>query len=355
MLSTERSVAVAAGAVGIALTLAQYVVPAWDGFHTWQYTAAQVLVCVVLLAYARSARKTEGETGARLAIAAVGAFVIAAAGIGSGLLGPDTRTVSSAPGTVTPLPDVGAAAFFPIQDAAGIARGDAHVLLRRRDADAVDIGPGVRRYVGATALETVPKLAGYAEAWDGGGAHLTITQPTSSAFLSHVLFFPQMVAIAGKSLASDAFATPALHRQVKTFYFPKDAISTSAAMHGVTGPAILFAIDDDSGRLVPGGIGFAQSGRDLRLGGMRVRVTLGTYPALVISAIPYPLAVGIGLVVFFGGLAYAALGRPKRAVVEEPSLAASGLRVPDDGESMIGPNDPAKNFAQPYRTGGPPS
>ena len=353
-MSTERAVALAAGVIGIALTLAQYVVPAWDGFHTWQYTAAQVLVSVVLLAYARSARKTEGEIGGRLAIAAVGAFVIAATGIGSGLLGPDTRTVASAPGTVRPLPDVGAAAFFPIEDATGLARGDAHVLLRRRDADAVDIGPGVRRYVGATALETVPKLAAYAEAWDASGAHLTITQPTSAAFLSPVLFFPQMVTIAGKSLAADGFATPALHRQVKAFYFPKDAISASAAMHGVAGPAVLFAIDDDTGRLLPGGIGFAQSGRDVRLSGMRLRATLGTYPALVISAIPYPLAVGIGFVVLLGGLAYAVVV-PKQPTVGIPELLPTPLGEYDDPTLDIGPNGPAKNFAQPYRTGGPPS
>jgi hypothetical protein len=341
-------VAAVAGAIGIVLTLAQYVVPAWAGFHTWQYTAAQVLVCVVLAAYARSARKTEGEIGGRLAIAAVGAFVIAAAGIGSGLLGPDTRIVASAPGTVSPLPDVGAAAFFPIEDAAGIARGDSHVLIRRRDADEIDIGPGGRRYVGATALETVPKLAAYVEAWDGAGAHLTVTQPTSAAFLSPVLFFPQQVTIAGKSLASDAFATPGLHRQIKAFYFPKDAARASAALHGVSGPAVLFAIDDDRGTLVPGGIGFAQSGRDLRLSGMRLRATVGTYPALEISAVPYPLAVIVGLVVLVGGLIFAAFGPIRRI----PALAA---RAVDDGGngSDIGPKGPVKISAQPDRTGSP--
>jgi hypothetical protein len=351
-VNNERAVAVAAGIVGIALTLAQYVVPSWAGFHTWQYTAAQALVCVVLLAYVRGARKIDGERGARLAIAAVGAFVVAAAGIGSGLLGPDTRTVQSAPGTVSPLPDVGAAAFFPIEDATGIAHGETHVLLRRRDADPVDIGPGVRRYVGATALETVPKLAAYVEAWDAGGAHLTITQPTSAAFLSPVLFFPQTVTIAGKSLASDAFATPAVHRQIKTFYFPKDATQTSAAMHGVSGPALLFAIDDDGGRLVPGGIGFAQSGRDLRLSGLRLRATIGTYPVLEISAIPYPLAVLIGFAVLVGGLVYAAFDSGKRPERPIPERVEAWEEEPS-ARLDIGPNDPVKNFSQTDRTGSP--
>jgi hypothetical protein len=307
---STRAFAVAAGFIGVALSLAQYVVPAWPGFHTWQYTAALVLVCVVLLAYARSARKEDGETGARLAIAAVGAFVVAAAGIGSGLLGPDTRTVTGTPGTVTPLPDVGAAAFFPAEDADGLAHGAAHVLLRRRDADPVDIGPGERRYVGATALETEFKLAAYVEARDASGAHLTVTQPTNAAFLSPVLFFPQRVTIAGRSLQADAFSVPAAHRAIKVFYFPKDAAAPGAAMHGVSGPAVLFAVDDDNGRLVPGGIGFAAAGHEVLLGGLRLRATLGTYPALVISAVPLPLAIGIGFALVAFGLAYAAVARP---------------------------------------------
>jgi hypothetical protein len=352
-VTSERLVALVSAIAGIALTLAQYVVPAWAGFHTWQYTAAQALVCVVLFAYARTARKTDGERGARLAIAAVGALVIAAAGIGSGLLGPDTRTVESAPGTVSPLPDVGVAAFFPIEDAAGIARGDAHVLLRRRDADPIDVGPGVRRYIGATALETVDKLAAYVEAWDDAGSHLTITQPTNAAFLSPVLFFPQTVEIAGKSLASDAFATPALHRQVKTFYFPKDATRTSAAMHGVTGPAVLFAVDDDRGRLLPGGIGFAQSGRDLRLGGMRLRATVGSYPTLEISAIPYPPAVGIGLLVLLGGLVYAAMYAGGRVAGPAPDTSGTDKDQETTARLDIGPKDPVKNFSQTDRTGSP--
>ncbi len=305
-MPTARLFAIVAGTIGIGLTLAQYVTPAWPGYHVWQYTAALALAIVVLIAYIRSARKEDGDLGARLAIAAAGAIVICGAGIGSGLLGPDTRTVASAPGTVSPLPDVRAAAFFPIADSATIANGSAHVLLRRRDADALDIGPGERRYVGATALETSDQLAAFVEARDARGGHLTITQPTSSAFLSPVLFFPQRVTIAGKSLQADGFATPAVRRQVKVFYFPKDSAGVKAALHGVTGAAVLFAVDDDRGRLVPGGIGFAANDRELTLAGLRLRATLGTYPELVISAVPYPPVVGFGILMLAIGLGYAA-------------------------------------------------
>ena len=233
------------------------------------------------------------------------------------MLGPDTRTIASSPGSVTPLPDVGAAAFFPIEDAAGIARGGAEVLVRRRNADEIAIPSGGRRYVGAAALETKPELAAYVEARDLRGGRLTITQPTNAAFLSPVLFFAQRVTIAGRSLAADGFATPAQRRSIKAFYFPKDAAAAgAAASRGVTGPAVLFAVDDESGNVIPGAIGLAPSGKDVRLGGLLLRATLGTYPALVISAVPYPLAVGIGFVLLLAGLGYASL-RPAVGVPKQ--------------------------------------
>jgi hypothetical protein len=137
--------------------------------------------------------------GRRLAIASIGAVVVIVAGIASGLLGPDTETIARAPGTVAPLPDVGAAGFFPVADPATIARGDAQLEVRRRDGTSIDVGPNVRRFFGTTALETAPQMAAYVEARDGSGGRLTITQPTNPAFLSPVLLFPERVTIAGRS------------------------------------------------------------------------------------------------------------------------------------------------------------
>jgi hypothetical protein len=305
MGSSNTVLALVAAAAGIVLVLAQDVAPTWSGYHTWQYSAALAIAAVAVAGYALGARKGEdGELGMRLTFAMTGALVIIAAGIASGLLGPDTETVQRAPGTVAPLPDVGAAAFFPVAGPATIAAGDASVALRRRNASELDISSGGRRFVGATVVEAVPKPAAYVEARDAGGGHLTITQPTNPSFLSPVLLFPQEVPVANAVLPADAFATPALHRQIKAFYFSK-AASAAARNHGFAGrEALLFAVDDDSGRLLPGGIGFAASGQGVDLGGVHLRPTLGTYPALVISAVPYPPALWLGAALFVGGLGY---------------------------------------------------
>jgi hypothetical protein len=304
---SARGIGLGVACACVLLVLAQDAAPAWAGFHTWQYSATLGLGAIAMLGYASGARKGEdGERGRRLVVATLGVLVIVAAGIASGLLGPDTQLVQRAPGTVAPLPDVGAAAFFPVADSDAIARGDAHLTLRRRNAADIDLGPGQRRFVGASALTTVPAVAAYVEARDSRGRRLTVTQPTNPAFLSPVLFFPQHVTIASKVLPADAFATPALHRQIKAFYFSKDA-SSAAHAHGVAGgaTAALFAVDDDSGTLLPGGIGFAQSGSEVFLGGVRLRPTLGTYPTLQIAAVPYPPALWLGAALVLGGFIFA--------------------------------------------------
>jgi hypothetical protein len=325
-MNANRAVALASAVAGMALVFAQDVFPAWAGFHTWQYTAALVLATIAVTGYALDARKgTDGEVGRRLAIASIGAVVVIVAGIASGLLGPDTETVARAPGTVAPLPDVGAAGFFPVADPATIARGDAHVQVRRRDGTSIDIGPNERRFSGTTALETTPQMAAYVEARDASGGRLTITQPTNAAFLSPVLLFPERVTIAGRSLPSDTFSTPSVRRTIKAFYFSKDEVA--AAAHGMPGrEAVLLVVDEDaSGKLAPGGIGFVPSGSNATIGGVRFHVTVGTYPALVISAVPSPPALWIGGLLFLAGVAYAC-GFPPGVKVGESSKKEAAVR-----------------------------
>ncbi|GAC1309023.1 MAG: hypothetical protein NVSMB21_15070 [Vulcanimicrobiaceae bacterium] len=307
---SPRAVALAAALATAALVFAQDAVPAWAGFHTWQYAAALALGAIAIGAYINGARKGEdGPFGARLIVALTGVLIIAAAGVASGLLGPDTELVVRAPGTVAPLPGVGAAAFFPNAAPASIARGDARIALRRRGADALEVGPGARRFVGAAALELEPQIAAYVEVRDMRGAHLTLTQPTNPAFLSPVILFTQQIVLAGKRLPADTFATPALHRQIKAFYFARGTGPASAHGAPAAGPSVLFAVDDDNGRLEPGGIGFAPSGTTVALGGLELRATVGTYPALVVSAVPNPLALWIGGALALSGLLYAGAGR----------------------------------------------
>jgi hypothetical protein len=77
---------------------------------------------------------------------------------------------------------------------------------------------------------------------------------------------------------------------------------------------VLLAVDDDAGRLQPGGIGFVPNGGEATIGGVRFRVSVGTYPALVISAVPDPMALLFGGALLAGGLGFAFAGRvPPRA------------------------------------------
>ncbi len=311
---SPRAAGLLAAFASVVAVLAQDLWPEWSGFHSWQYAAALAIGAVAIGGYALAARRGEdGETGVRLVVAMLGVLVIVVAGIASGLLGPDTDVVARAPGTVAPLGDVGAAAFFPVADAAAIARGDGHVLLRRRGQDPIDVGPGDRRFVGATAIELVPRTAAYLDARTPGGERLTITQPTNSAFLSPVLLFGQQVAIAGKTLPADAFALPARHRQVKAFFFAGGTATSTAAAHGQPAgkAAVLFAVDDDGGRLVPGGIGFDPTGDAVDLGGLRLRATVGTYPALAISAVPMPQAVALGAMLIVIGIGWSVVSLPR--------------------------------------------
>jgi hypothetical protein len=303
---SARIVALVSAAACIALVLAQDAVPTWSGFHTWQYATVLVLLGVTLTAYALEARAgRDGDVGTKLVVALIGALVVGAAGLASGLLGPDSQTIVRAPGTVAPLPDAGIAAFFGNADAATIERGDARVVLRQKNGVSLELGPGERRFIGTAAFELHPALAAFIEARDERGRHLTVTQPTNAAFLSPILLFPGSVPVAGRTLPSDEFATPAVQRQIKAFFFSRSATAAARA-HGLAGKeAILFAVDDSQGRMVQGGIGFAESGSAVNLGGLSLRATIGTYPALVVSAVPYPPALWLGLVTFVAGLGFA--------------------------------------------------
>lgn len=296
----------------LALVVAQVAVPSWDGFHTWQYAAVLAVLMVALLRARGAARGEPDEPLASVPVAAlIGALVIAASGLAAGLLGPDAEVIARVPGAVAVVPSAAGAAFFPATDAAGIARGDAAIIVRQRAGQPLGLPSGSRAYVGATALEAVPRIAAYVDVRDLRNGHLTVTQPTNPSFLSPVALFSQTVPLAGRDVPADSFAVPARHRTVKLFYFVSGALPDMRGRGKTSGPFVLFAVDDESGALLPGGIAAAGSGRTITLGGLRLRATLGTYPALQVSPIPAPLALWAGLAALLGGLL--GVGQPTRA------------------------------------------
>ncbi len=304
---SARIAALAVAAIVIALAVAQDLYPQTPLYHTWQYALALAIGLTVALAYANGARRGgDGIAGKRLLLAMAGAAVAGVAGLASGLLGPDTASVAAMPLAIVPVPALGAAAFFGAADAPAIARGSAGVILRRKAAAEIALAPRAHRVVGESLVYLEPHPAAYVDAYDEHGAHLTITQPTNASFLSPVLLFRQRQRIGALDVPFDTFATPALHRVVRALYFtPRDLAQFNRANAGMTEPALILTVADDAGK--PLGIKLAAAGQDVTIAGVRVRATLGTYPALAVAAAPPTWALVLGVALFVLGLAWSVL------------------------------------------------
>ena len=303
---TLRAWALGAAVAIVVLSVAQDVVPGLALYHSWQYASVLAVALAVVLRYTwLAARGRDARFGRRLVLAAAGAAAVALAGLAAGLLGPDTARIVGTPGTVVPIPALSAAAAFAAADAETIARGDGSVVLRRRSAPALAIGEHGAHPLGESILFLEGRPAAYVDARDRNGAHLTVTQPVNASFLSPVLLFERRQQIGALNLAFDTFALPGVHRVVRAFYV--DARTLRALHHG-SGPAqdaLLLSMTDDAGAQV--GITIAYGGRETQLGGVRIRATLGRYPALAIASVPPAWALALGIAALAAGLAWAAL------------------------------------------------
>jgi hypothetical protein len=311
-----------------ALVLAQIAFPGNALFHAWQYALALAVAAWLLIAAASRAGRS------LLALSLFGALIVVADGLASGLLGPDTQRIARAPGTITPIPDIGAAAFFASATPESIAGGRSIITLRRRNHLDVLVRPGSRKFLGALLLTGEPMPVAYVEAFGEGGNHLTITQPTGSAFLSPFLLFRTPQEIAGGTHFVDGFALPAINRTVKTVYFtPADVtrlhLQLPPSAEGQA--AILYDVFDvKANRSL--GIGVAASGVETEIGGVRLRATLGTYPQLVIASAPQPYVLILGLSLSVVGIAGSFLQPNHRAVRESKRHEEEH----GDGEHRVG-------------------
>ena len=318
---TSRASALAFAVLGIALTIAQDVVPARDWYHAWPYITILAFAVVVMTMYAWQARRGEdGLVGKRLAVAMIGAIAVSLAGLLSGLLGPDTVTVVGTPGTVTPIPDLRVAAFFNAVDAAGLARGDTGVTLRSREAHEAVIGPHPFPY-GLSVVFTEQRPAAYVIARDAHGNRLTITQPNNPSFLSPVMLFRQTQEIHGDLIPLDTFAIPGQQRIMHILYFT--AAQLASFRHDATPgqPGAIVTASTDAG--APLGLTLVSPDHPVTIGGVTLTIVLGTYPVLQVASAPQPFALIAGLVLF--GLAglWAVAGR--RPAGTDPDTAATDL------------------------------
>ena len=299
---SARGAALVAALVACGVVIAQIAFAGQTLFHTWQYSLALAVLAWLLISAAARAVRGEDRLGGRwFAVSMLGALVVVADGIASGLLGPDTEILARPPGTILPLPEIGAAAFFTSADAQGIANGDAPVVLRRRNHADIVVSPGSPKFLGGTILRTEPMPAAYIEATDETGNHLTVTQPTGAAFLSPVLLFREQQNIAGVVHPVDGFSLPGAKRSVKAVYFEtKDVGQLHLPPSAQDKPALLYDVfDSGSDRSI--GIGIAASGGFTDIGGVRLHSTLGRYPRLVVASAPQPIALIFGLALFVLG------------------------------------------------------
>lgn len=323
---SARAAAFAVGAIAIGLVLAQVVYPATPLYHSWQYALALAIGLVVILAYANGVRRgDDGVAGRWLVVAVLGAAIVDVAGLAAGLLGPDTARVIGTPGTVTPIPALGAAAFFGPADAETIASGGAGVILRRRTGGEIALGAPTRRVLGESLVYLEARPAAYVDVYDERGAHLTVTQPTNASFLSPVLLFHDRQRIGALDVPIDTFATPARHRIVRALYFSAHDLAQfdhAGARFDTSGPGLVLSASDDQGR--PLGITLASSGKDVAFAGLRIRATLGTYPALAIAAAPPTWALVAGIALFVAGSIWSVL-RPRIRAGRSAQRRAQGV------------------------------
>jgi len=259
----------------------EIVVPDRAIYHAGWYNVAIAALAVWAMVRAR-----------RSPLLAFGVGAIAFAGVASGLLGPDTRIVIGAPDTSVRVDEAGGVLAFPP------ATSDPTVLLER-GASAQPIGG--QRYTATALLRSVSRTVVTVNASDARGAHLTITQPTGSAFLSPVLLMQSTQTIAGLDLPYDTFAVPAAHRIVKAVLFTAAQAASMPVLASEHGPVVLFDLEDDTGAAIPHGIGIAPNGGSIALGGLSLHPRVLEYPAVEVISIPDLAVVAAGLLAIFIG------------------------------------------------------
>lgn len=332
-----RAPAAVCAGIAAALALAQLAQPGLALYHGWQYALALALVLAVTLTYVvPAARGADGRLGRPLALALAGLALVGAGGLASGLLGPDTTTIAGTPGTVVPIPALGLAAFFPPASAADVAGGGAPVVLRRRGAPDRVVSGGRTAGLGESVVFLEKQPAALIEAFDARGGRLTVTQPAATSFLSPVLLFRERQRIGSIDVPLDTFAVPAVHRVVHALYFtPAELAAFGHAGLAATSPALVLSAADDRGR--PLGIALAPSGRTVDVAGMRVRATVGSYPAIGVASAPSPWTLVPGALLFVAGVLWAGLlsRRPEPASVAAQSRTETSPDAATGGTASV--------------------
>jgi hypothetical protein len=284
----------------VAGSAAEIVFPGRGVYHTGWYNVALIALAILTLAAMRRRFRAAATPRARAAVVALtaGTVVVAVAGVASGLLGPDNQTIVGAPGQRIRVESLGVLSFPFAESAAGAV----DVQLERPLHAALPIGTRPRD-AGSFILRGVPRDVAYVEARDPRGGRLTVTQPLGAVFLSPVLLMQHRQNIAGLDLPFDSFNVPAARREIKAVMFTPAA--AAMLLHGRSRPgeaAVLFAVDDENGRLLPHAIAVSAGGRPVRAGGLLLSATVRSYPAVEIVSSPNLIATALGALLVFGAI-----------------------------------------------------
>ncbi|MEO9263730.1 MAG: hypothetical protein ABI282_06515, partial [Candidatus Baltobacteraceae bacterium] len=207
--------------------------------------------------------------------------ILGIAGIACGLLAPDTQTVVGAPGSTVKVDALARTIDFP-------------PMQNEPSQRLLPVG-------GAFLLRPVPRTVVEVQAFDAAGRHLTVTQPSGSSFLSPVLLMQARQTIAGMNLPYDSFAVPAAHRLVRAVLFTAQEAAQMRGARGNPGAAVLFDVEDESGRSVARGLALARSNETISVAGLALRPNVTTYNATDVVAIPNIFAVMLGLIAISSG------------------------------------------------------
>ena len=290
----------------LAIVACEIFFPGRDFYHYGWFNVALAGLVVASLLAARAPFRAAKTAPSRIGVAGIAFGVVIAgfAGVVNGLLAPDTRVVIGAPGANVRVDDLGGSLAFPLKASAGGGSPDV-VLNRSGRLTTIGASGGSS---GNFSLRQIPRDVVYIEAADRRGASLTVTQPNGATFLSPVLLMQQLQKIPDTNLdlPFDAFAVPAAHRNVKAVLF---SAAQAAMMHsaaGAQGQAVLFAVDDEDDRPIPGAIAFAHNGETVDIAGLRLRSEVFRFPAIEVIAVPSPsavilaaLALGAGFLIVF--------------------------------------------------------
>jgi hypothetical protein len=314
--------------------LVELALPGRAVYHSGWYNVLLAALVIVTAAAGRHIVKQTKDLRGRLAVASVifGTLALGFAGVANGLFAPDNREVVGAPGERVGVGELGTLAFPLASDDRAVP---VTVTLERPRHAPLRIGAR-RGYASGFILRALPRDVVAVEVRDLRGNRLTVTQPSGSVFLSPVLLMEHRQTIAGMDLPFDSFNVPAAQRAVKAVMFtPAQAALVLRGTAPFGAGAVLFAVDDESGRVIPGGIAVSAGGAPVRIDGLMLRGEITSYPQIEVVSSPNVAVVAIGTLLAIAGLG-ALIGSYRPATTARTlrsTMLPSESSIPFDGNT----------------------